>query len=124
MDSRRLSCSFMARAASSMSLKVFGCLAAVWEITVPVFASTFSSPLQQGQVISKFAGRLGIARRNHTAKLGCGRCRRLCGALRKSDLAARKSPLLAKDARNGAPGLVLNARARLERSLAGFDLLI
>src|ERR1700728_2972966 len=54
MDSRRVSCSFMARAASSMSANIRGFTAAVWAITDSVSVSTFSRALQQGQVISKF----------------------------------------------------------------------
>src|SRR5450631_1104627 len=52
MESRRLSCSFMARAASSMSLKVLGLTAAVWAITASFSESTFSTALQHGQVTS------------------------------------------------------------------------
>src|SRR5215831_5316902 len=53
MESRRLSCSFMARAASSMSLKVFGWTGAVWAMTALVPESTFKTALQHGQVTSK-----------------------------------------------------------------------
>src|ERR1700693_5304355 len=53
MDSRRVSCSFMARAASSISANMRGFTAAVWAITARVSTSTFSSALQHGQVTSK-----------------------------------------------------------------------
>src|SRR5580704_10572031 len=53
MESRRLSCSFMARAASSMSLNILGLTAAVWAITACVSGSTFNTALQCGQATSK-----------------------------------------------------------------------
>src|SRR6476660_1872788 len=52
IESRRLSCSFIARAASSISLKVFGLTAAVWAITALAPGSIFRTALQQGQVTS------------------------------------------------------------------------
>src|ERR1700690_4282934 len=52
MESRRLSCSFMARAASSMSANILGLTAAVWAITPWISASTLRTALQQGQVTS------------------------------------------------------------------------
>src|SRR5579885_1143438 len=57
MASRRLSCSFMARAASSMSLKVLGLTAAVWAMTALVAGSTFSTALQQGWNFGQLAER-------------------------------------------------------------------
>src|SRR3981081_926315 len=57
IESRRLSCSFIARAASSMSLKVFGLTAAVCAITLRVAGSIFSWPPQHGQVKSKLESR-------------------------------------------------------------------
>src|SRR5208283_1907779 len=62
IDSRRLSCSFMARAASSMSLNILGFTAAVWAITEAVAVSIFNSAPQQGQVTSKFGGLFAIER--------------------------------------------------------------
>src|SRR5208282_2995934 len=62
IDSRRLSCSFMARAASSMSLNILGFTAAVWAITAAVAVSIFSSALQQGQVTSIVTGLFAILR--------------------------------------------------------------
>src|SRR5580658_2536156 len=62
IDSRRLSCSFMARAASSISLNIRGFTAAVWAITAAVAVSTLSSALQQGQVTSIVAGLFAIVR--------------------------------------------------------------
>src|SRR5271166_6653035 len=56
MESRRLSCSFMARAASSISLNILGLTAAVCAITALAAESTFSTALQHGQVISKAGG--------------------------------------------------------------------
>src|ERR1700722_1301914 len=56
MESRRLSCSFMARAASSMSFNILGLTAAVWAMTAWDSESTFSTALQQGQVTSKATG--------------------------------------------------------------------
>src|SRR5215470_15241199 len=53
IESRRLSCSFIARAASSRSLKVFGLTGATCEITDSVSGSTFRTAPQQGQVRSK-----------------------------------------------------------------------
>src|SRR5437762_13642135 len=53
MDSRRLSCSFIARAASSISAKVFGGIGAVCEMTAFSTESTLSTALQHGQVTSK-----------------------------------------------------------------------
>src|SRR5580704_11998115 len=53
MESRRLSCSFIARAASSMSLNILGLTAAVWAITAWFSGSTFNTALQHGQVTSK-----------------------------------------------------------------------
>jgi hypothetical protein len=61
MESRRLSWSFMARAASSISLKVFGFTGAVCEITLRVAASIFMSAPQQGQLTSKLDSRFAIA---------------------------------------------------------------
>jgi hypothetical protein len=46
----------MERAASSKSLKVLGCLGAVWAITARVSSSTLSSAPQQGQATSKLEG--------------------------------------------------------------------
>src|SRR5208283_4449606 len=57
MESRRLSCSFMARAASSMSLKVFGLTGAVCAMMLRVDASIFMTAPQQGQVTSKLESR-------------------------------------------------------------------
>src|SRR5208282_2005293 len=57
MESRRLSCSFMARAASSMSLKVFGLKGAVCAMMLRVEASIFMTAPQQGQVTSKLDSR-------------------------------------------------------------------
>src|SRR6266852_5672913 len=57
IESRRLSCSFMARAASSMSLKVFGLTGAVCAIMPRVAASIFMTAPQQGQVTSKLDSR-------------------------------------------------------------------
>lgn len=54
IDSRRLSCSRIALAAASMSLKVFGLTAAVCAITARSSVSIFSSALQHGHVTSKF----------------------------------------------------------------------
>jgi hypothetical protein len=92
-----------------MSLKVFGCLAAVWEITVPVVASTFSRPLQQGQVISKFAGRLGIARTNHTAYVELRERRRVrgdCSGRCENLILPRENPHFSQKTREmGHPGL-------------------
>ena len=48
-----MSCSFMARAASSMSLKVFTRGGGVWPITASSSASTLRTALQHGQVTSK-----------------------------------------------------------------------
>src|SRR5579863_440069 len=62
MDSRRVSCSFMARAASSMSANMRGFTAAVWAMTERVSVSTLSNALQQGQVTSKFGGFFAILR--------------------------------------------------------------
>src|ERR1700689_3347715 len=63
MESRRLSCSFMARAASSMSLNILGLTAAVWAITAWESESTFNTALQHGQVTSNATGeRRAIAR--------------------------------------------------------------
>src|SRR5437016_14506385 len=53
MESRRLSCSFIAFAAASISAKVLGCAGAVCEMTAWVPGSTFRTALQQGQVTSK-----------------------------------------------------------------------
>src|SRR5271154_4109585 len=53
IESRRLSCSFMARAASSMSLKVFGLTGAVCAMMLRVAGSIFITAPQQGQVTSK-----------------------------------------------------------------------
>src|ERR1700732_4380282 len=52
MESRRLSCSFIARAASSMSLNIFGLTAAVCAMTALASGSTFNTALQQGHVTS------------------------------------------------------------------------
>ena len=57
IESRRLSCSFMARAASSMSLKVFGLIGAVCAMMLRVAVSTFMTAPQQGQVTSKLVSR-------------------------------------------------------------------
>src|SRR5208282_4488571 len=62
MDSRRVSCSFMARAASSMSLNMRGFTAAVCAITERVSVSTLRRALQQGQVTSKVGGFFAILR--------------------------------------------------------------
>src|SRR5580704_16532019 len=56
MESRRLSCSFMARAASSMSLNILGLTAAVWAIAAWDSESTFNTALQHGQVTSNASG--------------------------------------------------------------------
>src|ERR1700688_519320 len=53
MDSRRLSCSFMALAADSKSLNILGLTAAVWAMTPLAVGSTFSTAPQHGQVMSK-----------------------------------------------------------------------
>ena len=53
IDSRRLSCSFIALAAASKSLNVLGLTAAVWAMMPLAVGSIFSTALQQGQVISK-----------------------------------------------------------------------
>src|SRR6516162_1149182 len=73
MDSRRLSCSFIARAASSMSLKTLGFTAAVWAMTALVAASIFSTALQQGQVTSKVELRRDIVRHDtaNLPSMGC-----------------------------------------------------
>src|SRR5271163_5161086 len=55
MDSRRLSCSFMALAAASKSLNILGLTAGVCAMTPLAVGSTFSTALQHGQVISKAA---------------------------------------------------------------------
>src|ERR1041385_5687775 len=52
MESRRLSCSFMARAASSISANILGFTAAVCAITPLISASIFRTALQCGQVTS------------------------------------------------------------------------
>ena len=63
MESRRLSCSFMARAASSISLNILGLTAAVCAITAWESESTFNTALQHGQVTSNATGeRRAIAR--------------------------------------------------------------
>jgi len=62
MDSRRLSCSFMARTASSMSAKVLGLTAAVCAITAFSAGSTFSTALQHGQVTSKAGAFFAISK--------------------------------------------------------------
>src|SRR6185312_6045938 len=68
IDSLRLSCSFMARAASSMSLNILGFTAAVCAITARSCMSTFNTALQQGQVTSKAISVLGFPmQQNHTA---------------------------------------------------------
>src|SRR5208282_6526409 len=70
IESRRLSCSFMARAASSMSLKVFGLTGAVCAMMFRVDASIFMTAPQQGQVTSKLDSRDLVSRfttRDHTA---------------------------------------------------------
>src|SRR5215475_13008577 len=69
MESRRLSCSFMARAASSMSLKVFGLAAAVCAITALVPGSIFRTALQHGQVTSKAGAFLAMSRADDTPKM-------------------------------------------------------
>src|SRR2546430_9376544 len=53
MDSLRSSCSRMALAAASKSLKVLGLTAAICEITALFSGSTFSTALQHGQPTSK-----------------------------------------------------------------------
>src|ERR1035438_2950527 len=65
MESRRLSCSFMARAASSMSLKVFGLTGAVCAMMPRVAESIFMTAPQQGQITSKLDSR--FTTRDHTA---------------------------------------------------------
>src|SRR5580698_865040 len=70
IESRRLSCSFMARAASSMSLKVFGLTGAVCAIMLRVDASIFRTAPQHGQVTSKLDSReldLCFTTGDHTA---------------------------------------------------------
>src|SRR5208282_664792 len=70
IESRRLSCSFMARAASSISLKVFGLTGAVCAMMLRVAASIFITAPQQGQVTSKLDSRELDSRfttRDHTA---------------------------------------------------------
>src|SRR5271165_1707090 len=62
MDSRRLSCSRMALAAASMSLKVFGFTAAVWAMTARVSTSILSTALQHGHVTSKLGEFFAIER--------------------------------------------------------------
>src|SRR5579863_10265048 len=62
IDSRRLSCSFIARAASSISLNMRGFTAAVCAITAAVAVSIFSSALQHGHVTSMVEGTFAIVR--------------------------------------------------------------
>src|SRR5438094_10283778 len=60
MDSRRLSCSFIALAASSISANIFGLIGAVCEMTALPTESTLSTAPQHGQVTSKAGADLAI----------------------------------------------------------------
>src|SRR5579884_1689715 len=66
IDSRRLSCSFMACAAASISLNILGLTAGVCAMTASVSASTFNTALQHGQVTSN-AGAFFVIHENDTA---------------------------------------------------------
>src|SRR6266850_5249734 len=67
-DSLRTSWSFMARAASSKSLKVFTRGGGVWAMTPWVAASTFSTAPQHGHATSKLAESLAIHEKSYSIR--------------------------------------------------------